>query len=316
MVSQFETKPQTRCRSKRSADAYHGRVPLFPGSLLICPVCSQALSSEPPGWPEASAENGPPHLLRCEQGHRFDAARQGYFNLLTGKGTGFQADTAAMVQARIDFLRGGHFLPLAEAVADAVAENAVERPAILDAGAGTGYYLQAVRRRVPEKAAIALDISKFALRRAARLLPGVLCLVCDVWRPLPVADHCVDLIINIFAPRNPPEFARVMKGGGVLVVVTPRAKHLQEIAESAGLLGIHPGKESDLAASLEGAFDRVDARELEYAMTLSPSDIRNVAAMGPAGHHQLPSEPDSLSPGVPVTAAFTVHIFRRRHTHG
>ncbi|MFP3468351.1 SAM-dependent methyltransferase, partial [Leifsonia sp. SIMBA_070] len=63
-------------------------------------------------------------FLACGRGHRFDAARQGYFNLLTGAGTKFSADTAEMVQARVDFLGAGHYLPMARELARLVAEAA------------------------------------------------------------------------------------------------------------------------------------------------------------------------------------------------
>lgn len=284
----------------------------FPGSVLLCPVCQDRLIAEPSDWTRTSGNDGAPRLLRCERGHRFDAARQGYFNLLTGRGTGFEADTAEMVQARIDFLGSGHFQPLADAVCEAAGELAADRPIILDAGAGTGYYLNALQQRMPASAVVALDISKFALRRAARLLPGALCLVWDVWRPLPVAEGSVDLLINIFAPRNPGEFGRVLRDGGILLVVTPLPRHLREIAEIAGLLEIRPGKDEDVAASLGDSLEVASTRVVEFTMTLAPSDVRNVAAMGPAGHHGISVDVDVLPENLPVTAAFTLQAFRRR----
>ena len=67
-------------------------------------------------------------------------------------------------------------------------------PVVVDAGAGTGYYLHEVTTRLSPQgsgstapAAVAFDISKFALRRAARLNPDAAVFVWDVWRPLPLA---------------------------------------------------------------------------------------------------------------------------------
>lgn len=271
---------------------------------------------EPAGRPRTVDDDGAHRVLRCGRGHRFDAARQGYFNLLTGRGTPFEADTATMVQARIDFLDRGHFRRLADTVSALASEFAVDRPVVLDAGAGTGYYLGAVHERVSLSAAVALDISKFALRRAARLLPAALCLVWDVWRPLPIEQGSIDLLLNIFAPRNPAEFARVCRDGGVLLVVTPLPHHLGEIAEVAGLLDIRPGKDDDVAASIADSFKLVETRSVEFTMTLSPLDVRNVAAMGPAGHHGRPVELDALAEGLAVTAAFTVQVFQRRSRTG
>lgn len=298
-------------RSKREHPAYHGQVPPFSGPAIVCPVCTGDLTLERAARPD-STDDGAPRLLRCEQGHRFDAARQGYFNLLTGRGTVFEADTAAMVQARIDFLGRGHYRPLADAVCAAVEDRATSHPRILDAGAGTGYYLKSVMEHTSSPGAVAIDISKFALRRAARELAGTVCLVWDVWRPLPLADSSVDVLLNIFAPRNPDEFARTVAPGGLVVVVTPLPNHLEQIAESAGLLGIPPDKSRDVAQSLAENFTEVASTQVEYTMLLSALDITNVAVMGPAGHHGLRPATFDGPAETTVTAAFTVQAFRRR----
>ena len=188
-------------------------MPALPQHLLTCPVC--ALPLQDVG-----------RALACERGHRFDAARQGYVNLLTGKGSPFEGDTAEMVEARAAFLGSGHYAPLRESVVAAAVRDAGTPAVALDAGAGTGYYLEGLAAAVPGLFPVALDVSKIALRRAARRLPGGIGIVWDVWRPLPVADASVDVLLNVFAPRNAPEFVRVLAPGGRLVVVTPRPGHL------------------------------------------------------------------------------------------
>lgn len=302
------------CRGSKATapPPYDCPMPPSPGALLLCPVCRENLTAGPDGtFSAVSGQDRAPKLLSCTQGHRFDAARQGYFNLLTGRGTSFQPDTAAMVQARIDFLGSGHFRELAEALCAAAKKASVDHPVVLDAGAGTGYYLRTLLEEVPVSTAVALDISKFALRRAAKLVPEALCLVCDLWQPLPVADGSVDLVLNVFAPRNPSEFARIVKDGGILLVVTPLPQHLQEIAGPAGLLGVPGGKGDDVAASLAGAFDLISARTVEFTMLLGSADVRNVAMMGPAGHHHRPAGLSQLPDELPVTAAFTLQSYRR-----
>ena len=100
-------------------------MPALPPGLLLCPVCRQTL---------ARADRS----LACGAGHRFDAARQGYVNLLTGKGSPFEGDGVEMVEAREQFLGSGAFDPLRALIVES-ALRAVPRPAIaLDAGAGTG----------------------------------------------------------------------------------------------------------------------------------------------------------------------------------
>ena len=271
---------------------------------LLCPVCRNGLMP------------GGEHRLACPDGHSFDAARQGYFNFLVGKGTVFEADTAAMVAARFDFLSRGHYTPLADAVAElAVPGLQGPEPAILDAGTGTGHYLKTLLATVPASA-IGLDISKFALRRAARMNPGAVNLVSDVWQPLPVADDAVDVVTVVFAPRNAAEFARVLRPGGRLIVVTPRPGHLAEVAGQTGMLGIEPAKEERLAASLDADFGFHSVRELDLELGLEPADVGNLALMGPAGHHVDPSALDAIIAGLPpvtkVSARFRISVFEPR----
>lgn len=271
-------------------------------ATLRCPVCQGPFE----------LGGAAPISLVCVSGHSFDAAKQGYFNLLTGKGTVFESDTAEMVAARNDFLGAGHYAPLAGAVAD-LAAPVLTAPGsvVLDSGTGTGHYLRTVLDRTPA-AAVGIDISKFALRRAARLNPGAINLVWDIWRPLPIADSAVDAILVVFAPRNPPEFARVVRPGGRVIVVTPRTGHLEDIAERTGMLGIEAGKEERLAETMQEFFTLADAMHLDVDLTLDGQDIANVAFMGPAGHHLERSalEASTATEGsVHATAKFTLSVF-------
>ncbi len=96
-----------------------------------------------------------------------------------------------MVQARADFLAVGHFASLADDLAraaDEVAGSGRVPGCLVDVGAGTGYYLGAVLGRLPERAGLALDISKFAVRKAARAHPRIGAVACDAWRR-PTAWH-------------------------------------------------------------------------------------------------------------------------------
>ncbi|GAA3472557.1 putative RNA methyltransferase [Nonomuraea roseola] len=290
---------------------------------LACPVCRDGLR----------LTGG---SLRCGQGHGFDVARQGYVSLLTGSQAPGTADSPAMVAARADFLAAGHYAQLAGALAEAVHEHASlaaavhERaplpadaggheagggrrgPVVVDAGAGTGYYGAAVLDALPGATGLAFDISKHAVKRAARAHPRMGAFVADVWKPLPIGDAVADVVIDVFAPRNGPEFARILRPGGRLVVVTPSKEHLSPLVEELGLLSVDEAKEHRVAESLRG-FEEVDTRAVRFEMPLSRADVAKVVEMGPSAwhkdpdtlHHQIQKFPEWTS----AVASFRLSIF-------
>ncbi len=236
--------------------------------------------------------------LTCEAGHSFDVARQGYVSLGTGPG-----DSAEMVAAREAFLAAGHFAPITEVIASAHAGDLV-----VELGAGTGHHLAALLENSGAHG-IALDTSKPALKRAARAHPRLAAVACDVWSTLPVQDNAADLVIDVFAPRNGPEIARILNG--TLLVVTPTPDHLAELIEPLGLLDVDPAKPERLHASLAPlrprAHDRVD-----WTMSLSHADVRALAAMGPSAHHlahDIQERIARLPDPVRVTASVAVDTF-------
>jgi 23S rRNA (guanine745-N1)-methyltransferase len=283
--------------------------PLSALRLLLCPVCAADML---PNGPR------PADGIRCTEGHRFDGARQGYINLLTGRGTSFTPDTAAMVAAREAFLSAGGYAPLAERVAAEAARLLGDRgaPVVLDAGAGTGYYLAHVLERCPAAAAVALDISKFALRRAAQAVPGALSLVWDLWRPLPLAAASVDLVLNVFAPRNAAEYARVLAPGGHMLVATPAPGHLAALRSLLPLLAIGEDKAAKLADTLSGHFVQVSAEEVSAPLVLDAEGVEQLVLMGPNAHHTDATAIRSALAGtampLSVEARFTLSVFRRQ----
>ncbi|MCC5577181.1 methyltransferase domain-containing protein [Microtetraspora sp. AC03309] len=266
---------------------------------LTCPVCRERL---------ALAEG----TVRCERGHSFDVARQGYVSLLTGSAVPGTADTPAMVAARADFLAAGHYAPLAGRLARLCAD--ADASVVADAGAGTGYYLA---HALPGRAVgIALDVSRHAIKRAARAHPRIGALVADVWRPLPVRDASVDVLLNVFAPRNPSEFARVLRPEGTLVVVTPAAGHLRPLVERLGLLSVDEDKERRLEDAFGDRFTKAGREDVEITLDLSHPAVEAVVGMGPSAWH---TDPGTLAEGVRalpdpvrVTASFQITTWTRK----
>lgn len=235
--------------------------------LLACPVCAGALDLG-----ERS--------LGCGRGHRFDVARQGYVNLL-GAPPPANADSTAMVASRDRFLSRGLFRPIADEVADRLAPASV----VVEAGAGTGYYLGAVLDRNPAARGVAVDVSVAAARRAARSHERAASVVADVWSGLPVLSHRATAVLCVFAPRNFREFARVLTRGGLVVVVAPTASHLAGLRRRYGLLGIEPDKDGRLLRSASEHLEPVCRSVVDYTASASADDVRDLIAMGPNAFH-------------------------------
>lgn len=254
-------------------------------------------------------------VLRCTAGHSFDLAKQGYVNLLTAKIPSGTADTADMVAARVAFLDAGHYAPLADEIVRHTAGGLV-----VDAGAGTGYYLAKVLDATPDSTGLALDVSAMALRRAARAHPRLGAAVWNLWEPWPVADGVAGVVLNVFAPRNPAEFRRVLAPGGVLVVASPDGAHLAELRAAAGLLDVGEGKQDRLDASLADLFELAGRVPVTYALTLSPDEIRQAVGMGPNAFHLhrdgLAERLAAVREPLDVTASFVVSVYRPRRLNG
>lgn len=179
---------------------------------VCCPVCGRALSMAGGSW-------------KCEAGHSFDKARQGYVNLLTvsQKHSKDPGDSPAQVRARRAFLEAGHYAPLGERVAAILAEEGPE--SILDAGCGEGYYLRCAARALPSAERWGVDIAKHAVRAAASMDPAGHWLTATAAH-LPFLDGSFGCVLSMFALTAAAEFRRVLRPGGLFLQVTAGPEHL------------------------------------------------------------------------------------------
>ncbi|MEU9120231.1 putative RNA methyltransferase [Streptomyces sp. NPDC048506] len=241
--------------------------------LLCCPTCGTHRLH-----PDRSA-------LRCPTGHTFDVARHGYASLLTGN-RATSGDDAAMVRARDRFLSTGMYAPIRQVVARLAADSAPEQATVVDVGCGTGYYLAGVLDQLPGARGLGLDTSVRALRSAARVHERAAAAAWDVFRPFPLAGGVADVVLDVFAPRNPAEFHRVLRSTGRLIVVRPTGRHLAELrGQLPAMVTIDPAKEQRLHRALDPFFEATVTARVEYPTPLAKLEALDLVAMTPSARH-------------------------------
>ncbi|MFD6447417.1 putative RNA methyltransferase [Promicromonospora sp. NPDC060204] len=278
--------------------------PILP--LLRCPSCGAELATAP-------------GALRCPRRHSFDVARHGYVSLLTGT-RATSGDDGPMARARRDFLAADRYAPIRDTVADLAGESAgaadgARPPAtVVDVGCGTGYYLAGVLDAMPGAVGLGLDTSAHALRTAAKAHERAAAATWDVFRPFPIASEQVDVVLDVFAPRNPAEFHRVLRPGGTLVVVRPFGGHLAELrSQVAGMVTVDPDKEERLHQALDPYFEAARAEEVEYTTPLTRQEAVDLVLMTPSARHVTEADlddEDTLPSEVTVSVLATA--YRRR----
>ncbi|MBR9871135.1 MAG: methyltransferase domain-containing protein [Gammaproteobacteria bacterium] len=244
---------------------------VVPFEHLACPLCGLPLCGEEKSW-------------RCESGHSFDVARQGYVHLLPvqKKRSKDPGDSKAMVAARQRFLQAGYYQPIAEAVTKATLAGAPDGSVLncLDAGCGEGYYLRELGRNTEgtELTLLGLDISKWAVLSGARQDRRVSWVVGSNAN-LPVVSGSLDRILCLFGFPVYREFARVLRPGGRLIQVDAGQDHLRELRQI-----IYPEvrTESKKVSGAPEGFRRIASEDIRFPLHLAGAgSIADLLAMTP-----------------------------------
>ncbi|AQT59039.1 rRNA guanine-N1-methyltransferase [Cellvibrio sp. PSBB023] len=186
-------------------------------NALSCPLCRLPLMLNSQG-------------VGCGNRHQFDRAKEGYLNLLPvqQKHSREPGDAKAQLQARRQFLQVGFFSPLRQRLQQVLPASAQQ---VLDIGCGEGYFTQGIAEALGTAQVYGMDIAKAGVRLAAKTAKSeamgtrLIYAVASSF-DLPLADESMDLVTRIYAPSKDAELYRVIKSGGMLVIVSPGEQHL------------------------------------------------------------------------------------------
>lgn len=267
-----------------------------------CPICKAPLTRA-----EGSAI--------CPMRHTFDFAKEGYLYLLPPdkKRSHLPGDNPEMVECRRNFLDKGFYYPLASRLFDIINELFPVRLTLLDAGVGTGYYLNEIVRermlvtRQIDDVYLGVDLSKSAVKHAAKSVKSAECVVSSVF-DMPYSDGVADVVLSVFAPIACAEFERVLKEDGRLIVVTPNENHLVELRRFL-YDDLH---ETETHLSVD-RFTLLHEERLTFTFSLGGEDLMNLVTMTPYYYKAKRERVQNLinAPVSTVTADFKISIFAK-----
>ncbi len=216
--------------------------------------------------------------FQCHNQHNFDIARQGYVNLLVvqQKKSKNPGDNKEMIAARQRFLDSGKYDCLIQPCARLLARHLKGQATLLDIGCGDGYFTVKISEHLDEVSAYGLDISKQAILAATKRSKKIHWLVASS-KDVPFLDHSLSTIMKINAPAQFDSLRTRLKTGGVILSVTPGAKHLKKLK---ALLYHTPRPHQPEPAP--AGWSLIDRQQVESEIHLSePSQIRDLLLMTP-----------------------------------
>lgn len=274
--------------------------------MYICPVCKKRLKKLDNVW-------------HCQNGHSFDIARKGYVNLLTTskRNPKNSGDNAEMVKARTRFLDKNYYLPLAQRIAQVASEqfDGYKSPIVIDSGCGEGFYTCVYAKALPCARLFGIDISKTAVAHCMTRvhLDGLTNCEFAVASSfeLPFHSESADMVISTFAPVSNDEYARVLKKGGKLIVVSPSAKHLFEL-KSVAYDKPYENKPNSYGLN---KFELTSSEIFEFTQTINSSeDILDLFSMTPYLYKTSAEGVERLKAldELTVTCGFCIQVYTKK----
>ena len=270
-------------------------------TIIKCPVCSSDVYE---------SENKKSLFCTGQRRHCFDFSADGYVSLST-QGAG---DSKQAIAARRAFLSGDYYLPLAEKICEVASKHVGKDSVILDAGCGEGYYTN----KIAEKFGFALgfDLSKFGVGAGSKFarregITNTFYATGSVFE-LPVKDSSVDCVVNIFAPCAESEYMRVLRDGGVLIVVGAGKNHLMGLKRVLYESTYENKERADLPINTE----MIERLTLKYEIEVNgQSDVDNLFSMTPYYWRTSEADKEKLL-GVEclkTEVEFEIYVYKKTH---
>ena len=261
-------------------------------SPLICPVCQTPLKIEE-------------RTYRCVNSHSFDLAKEGYLNLLLShqRRSADPGDGKAMIQARRRFFDSGAYAPLVDLI-----HKTIPAGTVLDAGCGEGALTGSLSGTI-----FGTDISKEAVRTAAKRYKSATWIVANTMRDLPFADQSFDTILSVLAPRNTTEFARLLKPNGHLILGVPGPNHLMELRALLNTTTSDFEEKADEAAEkCAPLFIETQQTPLTFQTDLNREQISDLIQMTPIFWNSSPEAKEKIGQlnQLNITISFVIQTFR------
>lgn len=275
-------------------------------NTLICPVCKAILTADT-------------NILKCENNHTYDIAKQGYVNLLpvNQKKSKDPGDDKTMLDARRGFLEKKYYDPLISKVVEIIEDNhnsiSEGNPKILDAGCGEGYYMSEIKQKLDKKFDfLGFDISKYAIKIAAKKQKEMSFFVSSI-KQIPVQSNSMDFIISIFSPIGEAEFHRTLKEDGKIIIVTPNSNHLKGLTDI--IYPQHNEHSNRVDNYNKELFNKIDEKTLTFNISLlSNKDIMNLFTMTPYYYSTSKEKSQKLEDydKLDVLIDFTISILEKK----
>lgn len=277
---------------------------------LVCPLDGLSLARES-------------MTLRCENGHSFDIARQGYVNLLPvqHKTSLAPGDSKQMVDARRRVLDAGLFTGLANAIASILTREVVGalpsgRSLLVDAGCGEGFYTHrfadTLERSGRSVSVLGIDISKPAIIAAAARYRNLAWAVASN-RRLPVPHNRADVITSLFGFETWEPWSKLQRAGQMVLVVDAGPQHLIELRRVIYPdVRVHDAPAH--AAAVESGYKMQFDQKVTYTTYAENRQmIADILCMTPHGYKITPQgrkAADALD-GLTLTLDATIRLFLR-----